>query len=202
MGRAVVVFYAALGAVASALVAREPGRYRAGRVGAPRSAADGDPILAIPDLEARLVTALDEAPDDVTALSEELSGLRLSAEMSVLSANQKFYEAFSERSLDKMRALWSDGEDATCAHPGHPLLLGAAAVLESWRALFEGGASPALRCARQRVVLRGAVAWVTCQERAGGDDDGAASLEAVNVFERQGGRWVLVHHAAGPVFVR
>lgn len=198
--RAVVYAYAALGAVASALVAREPGRYRAGRPGALRSAAD-DPILAIPDLEARLVTALDEAPDEVNALSEELSGLRLSAEMGVLSANQRFYDAFSERSLDKMRAVWSDGEDATCAHPGHPLLLGAADVLRSWRALFEGGASPVLRCARQRVVLRGAVAWVTCQERAG-DDDAAASLEAVNVFERQGGRWVLVHHAAGPVFVR
>lgn len=74
-----------------------------------------DPILQIPTLEARLATVVNEADaETVTELSEELSGLRLSAEMSVLSANSQFYEAFTESDLKKMRDLWCDSEDASC----------------------------------------------------------------------------------------
>ena len=30
----------------------------------------------------------------------------------------------------------------------------------------------------------------------------ATALEAINVFERRDGRWYMVHHQAGPVFVQ
>ena len=183
---------------------RAPAAHRAAltAVRVASSAEHSDPILGIPRLEAALVEALDGDEAAVAALSEELSCLRLSAEMGVLSANAAFYEAFSEASPERMRALWSDSDAATCAHPGHPLLLGAADVAASWRAIFSGGGTPKLSCGRQRVVLRGNVAWVTCTERAGDGDDAAPSLEALNIFEREQGRWILVHHGASPVFVQ
>jgi len=97
-----------------------------------------------------------------------------------------------------MKAVWTDSDDATCIHPGHPLISGSSRVLNSWRALFMSGGMPQLRATRQKVVLRGEVAWVTCNEQAG---DEPSALEALNVFERRDGRWLMIHHGAGPVFV-
>ena len=48
-------------------------------------------------------------------------------------------------------------------------------------------------------VLRGSAAWVTCNEAPEGEP---SALEAINVFERRDGRWYMVHHQAGPVFVQ
>ena len=118
-----------------------------------------------------------------------------------------------------MKAVWSDSDDVTCVHPGHPLLSGADRVLNSWRALFaSAGGMPKLEAQRQRVVLRGSAAWVTCNEAPEGEP---SALEAINVFERRDGRWCvsasersprhrdatsthryMVHHQAGPVFVQ
>ena len=54
-----------------------------------------------------------------------------------------------------MKAVWSDSDDVTCVHPGHPLISGADLVLNSWRALFSSaGGMPKLEAQRQRVVLR------------------------------------------------
>ena len=70
----------------------------------------------------------------------------MSAEMSVLSANAAFYDAFQSCDVAKMKAVWSDSDDVTCVHPGHPLLSGADRVLNSWRALFAsaGGMPPSV----------------------------------------------------------
>ena len=66
-----------------------------------------------------------------------------------------------------MKSLWTDSDDATCVHPGHPVIVGAGPVLNSGRALFLSGGMPPLKATRQKVVLRGEVAWVTCNESAG-----------------------------------
>jgi ketosteroid isomerase-like protein len=119
--------------------------------------------------------------------------------MSVLSANAAFYDAFTSSDVRKMQDVWAAGDDVSCVHPGHPVIAGSAAVVNSWRALFSTGAEmPALRATRQKVVIRGNVAWVTCQETTG---DEPSSLEAINVFERRDGKWLMCHHHASPVFV-
>ena len=119
--------------------------------------------------------------------------------MSVLSANAAFYDAFTSADVRKMQDVWAAGDGVSCVHPGHPVIAGSAAVVNSWRALFSTGAEmPALRATRQKVVIRGNVAWVTCQETTG---DEPSSLEAINVFERRDGKWLMCHHHASPVFV-
>ena len=118
------------------------------------------------------------------------------AEVSVLSANNQFYEAFRSVDLAMMKKLWSDSEEATCCHPGHPTIFGSKKIVKSWEALFSGGSMPPLRATRQKVALRGNIAWVTCLETNG---DQPASLEAINIFERKDGHWFMVHHQAAPV---
>ena len=162
-----------------------------------RSSEQTDPVLEVERLENAIAASTE--PDEQKELAEKLGMSRMSAEMSVLSANAAFYEAFQSCDVAKMKAVWSDSDDVTCVHPGHPLLSGADRVLNSWRALFSTGNMPPLRATRQKVVLRGNVAWVTCQESAG---DEPSSLEAINVFERRDGRWFMMHHHASPVFVQ
>ena len=182
-----------------------------------RSSEQTDPVLEVERLENAIAASTE--PDEQKQLAEKLGMSRMSAEMSVLSANAAFYDAFQSCDVAKMKAVWSDSDDVTCVHPGHPLLSGADRVLNSWRALFaSAGGMPKLEAQRQRVVLRGSAAWVTCNEAPEGEP---SALEAINVFERRDGRWCvsaseasprprrdvrthryMVHHQAGPVFVQ
>mmetsp|Transcript_22538 Transcript_22538/g.42359 ORF Transcript_22538/g.42359 Transcript_22538/m.42359 type:complete len:185 (+) Transcript_22538:198-752(+) len=120
------------------------------------------------------------------------------AEMSILQANSAFYDSFRSKNLKNMRHLWSTSEEATCAHPGMATIFGGEKIIKSWEALFSGGSMPPLRATRQKVVLRGDIAWVTCCESTGSSSD-PSFLEAINIFERKEGRWVMVHHQAAPV---
>jgi len=162
------------------------------------AASQTDPVREVERLENAIAASTE--PDEQKELAEKLGMSRMSAEMSVLSANAAFYDAFQSCDVAKMKAVWSDSDDVTCVHPGHPLLSGADRVLNSWRALFaSAGGMPKLEAQRQRVVLRGSAAWVTCNEAPEGEP---SALEAINVFERRDGRWYMVHHQAGPVFVQ
>ena len=133
-----------------------------------RSSEQTDPVLEVERLENAIAASTE--PDEQKELAEKLGMSRMSAEMSVLSANAAFYDAFQSCDVAKMKAVWSDSDDVTCVHPGHPLLSGADRVLNSWRALFaSAGGMPKLEAQRQRVVLRGSAAWVTCNEAPEGE---------------------------------
>ena len=117
------------------------------------SAEQTDPVLEVERLENAIAASTE--PDEQKELAEKLGMSRMSAEMSVLSANAAFYDAFQSCDVAKMKAVWSDSDDVTCVHPGHPLISGADLVLNSWRALFSSaGGMPKLEAQRQRVVLR------------------------------------------------
>ena len=117
------------------------------------SAEQTDPVLEVERLENAI--AASTQPEEQKELAEKLGMSRMSAEMSVLSANAAFYDAFQSCDVAKMKAVWSDSDDVTCVHPGHPLISGADLVLNSWRALFSSaGGMPKLEAQRQRVVLR------------------------------------------------
>ena len=76
------------------------------------------------------------------------------------------------------------------------LLVQEGPIDEVWRAPVDAETALFLGYAR---VLRGSAAWVTCNEAPEGAQ---SALEAINVFERRDGRWYMVHHQAGPVFVQ
>ena len=166
------------------------------------AAGGSDPIIAsaassqdsgdISSPEPDLASSADRAAAATTAGG----GDPILAEMSVLQVNSAFYDSFRAMNLQKMRNLWSDSDEATCAHPGMATIFGGKKIVKSWEALFSGGSMPPIRATRQKVVLRGDIAWVTCCESTGNDP---ASLEAINIFERKEGRWLMIHHQAAPV---
>ena len=58
-------------------------------------------------------------------------------EETVLEANQNFYRALQNLSLQEMDAVWLQEDWVRCVHPGWDLLEGWETVRESWQHIFE-----------------------------------------------------------------
>ncbi|MEM1031409.1 MAG: nuclear transport factor 2 family protein [Myxococcota bacterium] len=114
-------------------------------------------------------------------------------EQAVLEANQAFYDAFAHGDLAGMEEIWARDASVVCTHPGWPTVRGRVRVLQSWRAIFDGGAPPVMPREVEVVRLED-VAVVVCAEVIG-----AAQLMATNLFVREHGLYRLIHHHASPV---
>lgn len=110
----------------------------------------------------------------------------------LLFANETFYRAFAARDLSMMGAVWAEREPVTCLHPGWPPVEGRDAVLQSWHAILSGPASPDIECLHARAGIHKDTGIVICYERIGRD-----YLVATNIFIRNGGGWLIVHHQSG-----
>jgi hypothetical protein len=69
--------------------------------------------------------------------------------------------------------------------------------MRSWAAILGSADSPAIRALAPQATVLGDVALVTCFEALG-----RAYAVATNIFVREGNRWKLVHHQAGPTSER
>ncbi len=112
----------------------------------------------------------------------------------VLFANEAFYQAFADRDLEAMDALWSHAQPVCCIHPGWAPIFGRDEVMASWAAILGNAESPDIGYSAARAHVLGGAAFVVCYESLGG-----GYLTATNVFVREGAVWKLVHHQAGPV---
>lgn len=72
----------------------------------------------------------------------------MSDHQAILFSNEAFYQAFAERDMDAMDAIWADDDAVACIHPGWQPLEGREAVLESWRAILSNADSPPSSAAR------------------------------------------------------
>jgi ketosteroid isomerase-like protein len=120
----------------------------------------------------------------------------MSDQDAILAANAAYYRAFSTGDFAAMNRIWAD-DGVSCVHPGWSVLIGRAAVIESYRNIL-------LSPNRVRIVHRDDTAIVTgdegrvlCVEIV----EGTALLAATNVYRRVGGSWHMVHHQASPIAV-
>jgi ketosteroid isomerase-like protein len=116
----------------------------------------------------------------------------VSEHAAVLFANEAFYVAFAGRDVAAMEMLWSRRRPVTCIHPGWLPLDGREAVMQSWEAILDNPASPAIACVNATAHLLDDIAYVLCQERL---EHGF--LVATNIFVREADGWKMVHHQAG-----
>jgi ketosteroid isomerase-like protein len=110
-------------------------------------------------------------------------------------ANRAFYDAFEDRDLDAMSALWEKSDRVTCTHPGWTTLRGWGAVAGSFFALFQNAQSLQFVLTEERASVEGTVGWVSIDENLLGDQ-GGATVAALNVFVRDPttGRWLMTAH--------
>lgn len=127
----------------------------------------------------------------------------------VEQANDELYAAFEAGDLDRMAALWVDGDEAglaTCIHPGGAAIRGIDAVLRSWALIMANTENVQFIVPDAQVLAGPDSATVTCTEiilRPGDDVDPFRSSHAIatNGFIRIDDRWRLWLHHASPVMV-
>lgn len=121
-------------------------------------------------------------------------------EEGVLQANENFYRALQELSLESMEAVWLPEDWVRCVHPGWEALEGWDSVRESFQQIFANTQYMRIVVGVQAMRIEQAVAWVCCTERISSAADGrfdSAFVQATNIFHRRNGSWLLVlHHAS------
>jgi ketosteroid isomerase-like protein len=119
----------------------------------------------------------------------------------VKEANLGFYRAFESLDADRMADIWAHDADAKCIHPGWPLLRGWDAIFGSWGRIFDTTTMMQFIITDADVSLEGHWAWVTCTENLTSVVDGGVRqgvVQATNIYRKQQGRWLLVHHQGSP----
>ncbi|MBC8045076.1 MAG: nuclear transport factor 2 family protein [Rhizobacter sp.] len=121
----------------------------------------------------------------------------------LLTANQKFYEAFAELSIEKMDEVWLKSVYVKCLHPGWKAVSGGEAVMESWQLIFRNTGLMRFELTEVEATVLGRVGIVTLRERLVSSDPSAelvnrTTLAATNLFEFSDDGWKMIHHHAGP----
>jgi len=111
----------------------------------------------------------------------------------LLAANRSFYDAFGNRDMTTMDALWSRNVSVACIHPGWDVLIGRDDVIESWRRIMANPAQPRITCCDEVPMIAGPVGIVVCHEVL---EQGV--LVASNTFVREAEHWRMIHHQSGP----
>jgi ketosteroid isomerase-like protein len=126
----------------------------------------------------------------------------------VTVVHTELYDALEAGDVDRLAAVWDDGDDLVCIHPGWPAVAGRAAVLRSYAVILANTAYLQFfpTGVEVRVDDTGAVAVVTASHslitRAGEGDEGlgeTARVVSTSVFRRRPDGWRLWTHHGSPV---
>lgn len=121
----------------------------------------------------------------------------------VIAANAAFYRAFESLELKRMEGVWLQAPSITCVHPGWGLLVAWGPAMESWHRIFANALAMHFTLTNVRVDVVGDLAWVVLTENIESrqrDGTHTSQVQATNLFQRQGDRWLLVHHHGSPVY--
>lgn len=122
----------------------------------------------------------------------------------VEAVNQAFYDAYRDRDIDAMAAVWMPSPHARCIHPSWELVVGWTDIRESWGELFRSLQHAEFQLEDVHIEVSGRIAWVNLMAYAtihtdDGEVIGASSI-ATNLFELHEGEWRLtLHHSSSLV---
>jgi ketosteroid isomerase-like protein len=119
----------------------------------------------------------------------------------VKTANQAFYTALSARDVASMQKVWSSDADIQNLGPrDKAFTVGWDTMKNGFGRLFDSLAELNVSMAEPRVKIVGSVAWASGIEQAQRKDKKGATSNgtnlATNIFQKQDGRWLMVHHHA------
>lgn len=119
----------------------------------------------------------------------------------VEEANFAFYEAFTQRDLERMCLVWAQTPHVRCIHPGWELVSGWPEVRRSWQDIFHSIEDIDIGLNDVQIEVSGRVAWVNQVVELSITTDDQESFEASvvssNIFEEVDGQWRMVlHHSS------
>ena len=110
-----------------------------------------------------------------------------------LFANEAFYLAFSEKSIDAMDRVWAKQWPTLCIHPGWHALTERDEIIDKWQMILTNPEQPGIDFYNATAHSVGEVVYVTCYERLVG-----SVCVATNGFIEEDDEFVMFHHQAGP----
>ena len=119
----------------------------------------------------------------------------------IRAANQRFYDAFNELSIERMDEVWENSDRAMCVHPGWTPIVGWQPIRESWARIFDNANLMQFSVRYLNVVVQGEFGCVTCVEGITSVVQGRAanfSTYATNFFARHADGWRMIGHHASP----
>ncbi len=124
----------------------------------------------------------------------------------IRAANQRFYDAFSALSIERMEEVWEASGRALCVHPGWTPLVGWERIRESWERIFDNANLMQFSVRYLNLVVQGDFGCVTCVEGVTSVVQGRAAnfaTCATNIFARQPldngeSAWKMIAHHASP----
>jgi ketosteroid isomerase-like protein len=123
----------------------------------------------------------------------------------VRAANRAFFKAFESRDIAEMDAVWAHEGQVTCAHPTRPLAVGWPEIREIWKTILHNVGEIRFDIVDEQIEVHGDLAWLVCVELVGERlifGESQTELLATNLFRRENGRWLLVHHHSSPLVTR
>jgi ketosteroid isomerase-like protein len=122
-------------------------------------------------------------------------GQQLSDVDAVKAANQAFYVALSTGDVAAMQKVWSSDPDITNIGPASK------AIAVGWGAIGKlSGRTLKAAMDQPRIKVVGTIAWVSGVEETQRKDETGTPVSnaylATNIFQKQDGRWLMVHHHA------
>ena len=114
------------------------------------------------------------------------------------TAEQAFYQAFEQNSLDAMLRVWAPSDSVVCIHPGGERLNGIAAVADSWRKILGSGSTLSFEIRLDHYVHTDQLAIHHVEERIVVDGSLRGIVLATNVYQRLDDGWRMVLHHASP----
>ena len=121
------------------------------------------------------------------------------------NANDQFYDAFENVSINMMQNIWSHNDNCICIHPGWEMFVGWLAIRESWMTIFANTENLKFTITNTKIRLyEEIVSVITCVENIKmilNEKKVHTGVMATNIFEYDGNqkRWLMVHHHGSPI---
>src|SRR3974377_2530175 len=84
-----------------------------------------------------------------------------------LTANADYYQAFANANFAAMSRMWAD-DNVSCIHPGWPVLIGRAPILDSYRQILRNPNQDRIEPRNEMVMVEGDKARALCVAFVGG----------------------------------
>lgn len=117
-------------------------------------------------------------------------------------AEKAFYQAFEDKNLDAMMAVWLEQGNLCCIHPGGERLQTWAEIRSSWRAIFSSNVNMQIEVLDKKVHLSEEVAIHYVKEQISVADASRGLVLATNIYTKQQGGWKMIAHHASPSAAR
>lgn len=116
-------------------------------------------------------------------------------------AEDAYYDALEEGSLDGVMAVWSDADDVACLLPMAPLVRGRQAVQDIYAHLFGAAPGVALSVTHLDWVETADMAIHHVEEHVQDTPGGrpAPPFHATNIYRREADGWRLMTHLNAPM---